>query len=382
MTGYEFIFSDKGSARVSRHLVFWLTCWLYASLTYYIIQQNWRSTSNNSNYITPGTFILLKTFLLVVVYTIPCYAFTSIILPDVIKKNWFRALVLTLTIVAFMYGIGWLMYWKLFPYIDFLFGLHKEYQYFTKFWPAVVLGMIEPLKIIVAAAGIKYAKQWWNRQKEKENLDREKLSAELQLLKAQMSPSFLFNALETIYERALVASPETPDLLIKLSDLLSYMLYECDSTFVPLDKELERMEDFMMLKKLSLKNNVETGLRVSGDVGGKTIAPFLLLPFIESGFRQSSKNPEHAWLNVDIDITKEYFTMKVASSTDSTNQDKGTSRENELNNVRKRLSLLYPLNHELKISWEAEMFLILLKINTTMEKEESGIHNQLISSLA
>ncbi|HMC02069.1 MAG TPA: hypothetical protein VKN14_13615, partial [Flavobacteriaceae bacterium] len=106
-----------------------------------------------------------------------------------------RTIVIILPLIWMMYGIGWLMYWRMFPFIDSLFDQQDNNYYPTSFWPAVVLGFIEPLKIIAAAASIKYMKHWWYVQKENEKLEQEKLKTELQLLKAQINPDFLFNAL-------------------------------------------------------------------------------------------------------------------------------------------------------------------------------------------
>jgi len=333
----------------------------------------------NPSYVSPGSFLLLKTFLLVLAYLIPCYVFINLVLPCFINRKWLQGIVILVPLVCVMYGSGWFMYWKLFPFIDFVLGLPAENQYPTKFWPAIVLGLIDPLKIIAAAAVITYVKQWWNRQKEKEDLQQEKLNAELQLLKAQISPRFLFNALDNIYYYAKANSSRTPDLLMKLSDLLSYMIYECDSTFVPLEKEIERMQDFIALEKLRFNgSSVEVGFNVTGEIMGHKIAPFLLVPFIEHSFRYRCNNSEHAWVNMDIGLENEMLTLKLASCISASNKDKSDIPEGTLADVQKRLSLLYPQKHELKISWESEMFIVLLKIRTTTELQNSVEQHQLI----
>ena len=362
MVGLEFIFSEKRRHRLLRHLAFWLGCWLYLCLSYYIIQQSWMTPEFNPKYVSPGNFILLKTFLLVLVYSLPCYAFIYNILPALLIRKWMKASVIILPLVCLMYGLGWLMYWKLFPFIDSLFGLDSQNDYPTSFWPAVVLGLIDPLKIIAAAAIIKYAKHWWLTQKEKEKLEQEKLTAELQLLKAQINPGFLFTALDNIYEYSLAASPRAPELLLKLSDLLSYIVYECEASFVPLEKEIEHMQNYISLEKLRLHDRLETGLTISGEMKAKIIAPFILLPFIENSFKESAGNPDQAWVNMDINVTKDLLTMKLANGMKPSDENRKAVTEDALTNVQKRLSLIYPQKYELKISRESEMLIVLLKI--------------------
>jgi LytS/YehU family sensor histidine kinase len=200
------------------------------------------------------------------------------------------------------------------------------------------------------------------KQKESEKLESEKITAELQLLKAQIQPAFLFTALKNIYEFSLAASPRAPEMLLKLSDLLSYMLYECDEPLVPLDKEVEMMKGYMALEKIRLNDAIEMELNVKDDLSNKIIAPFLLLPFIENSFMQSSALTEQAWMNMDISIEGDTFTMKLANGVLPDSNALQAFSEDGLANVKKRLSLMYPQRHELKINQHLEMLTVLLKI--------------------
>ena len=202
------------------------------------------------------------------------------------------------------------------------------------------------------------------KQKESERLEREKITTELQLLKAQIQPAFLFTALKNIYVFSLAASPRAPEMLLKLSDLLSYMLYECDEPLVPLDKEVEMMKDYMALEKIRLNDTIEMELNVKGNMSNKMIAPFLLLPFIENSFKQSSTLTEQAWINMDISIEGDTFTMKLANGILPDNDALQAFSEDGLANVKKRLSLIYPQRHELKINQHREMLTVLLKYSS------------------
>jgi len=370
MQWHEFVFSKKPAYRLFRHSIFWVAWWIYFSLCQYLFQKPFLNTvdpyvsfgSAVDPYITVGSWLVLKTFLLVLMDAAACYIFIYFLLPQFIKGKWLKPLVNTLLLGICMFGTAWFMYWSVFPFVDSLFGDHTANHYFTRFWPAVGLGLIDALKVIAAAAIITYVKYWWVKQKESERLEREKITAELQLLKAQIQPAFLFTALKNIYEFSLAASPRAPEMLLKLSDLLSYMLYECDEPLVPLDKEAEMMKGYMALEKIRLNDTIEMELNVKGNMSNKMIAPFLLLPFIENGCKQSSTLTEQAWMNMDISIEGDTFTMKLANGILPDSNALQAFSEDGLPNVKRRLSLMYPQRHELKIDQHYEMSTVLLKI--------------------
>ena len=378
MNALEFIFSQNRGLRFLRHLTFWLVCWMYLSLSYFFVQQSWMVPGVNPSYVSPGDFLLLKTLLLVLIYIAPCYIFIGFILPSITKGKFVNAILIILPVICIMYASGWMMYWKLFPLVDSLFGLPVDNQYPTKFWPAIVLGLIDSLKIIALATAITFIKKWRSKQKEKETIEKEKLISELKLLKAQISPGFLFKALDNIYEHAKSNSFRASELLMKLSDLLSYMIYDCEANFVPLDKEIERMQDFIELEKLRLNNNIETGFNVNGDLKEAKIAPFILLPFIEFSLEQSSSNSEQPWININVEFANNTFILRMAGSITLANIDPPIMPEVTFADVQKRLSLLYPHKHELKISWESDMFIVLLKIETVPELNNEVDFDKLI----
>ena len=370
MQWHEFVFSKKPAYRLFRHSIFWVAWLIYFSLCQYLFQKPFLNTvdpylsfgSSVDPYITVGSWLVLKTFLLVLMDAAACYIFIYFLLPQFIKGKWLKPLVNTLLLGICMFGAAWFMYWSVFPFVDSLFGDHTANHYFTRFWPAVGLGLIDALKVIAAAAIITYVKYWWMKQKESERLEREKITAELQLLKAQIQPAFLFTALKNIYEFSLAASPRAPGMLLKLSDLLSYMLYECDEPLVPLDKEVEMMKGYMALEKIRLNDAIEMELNAKDNLNDKMIAPFLLLPFIENSCKQSSTLSEQAWMNMDISIEGDTFTMKLANGVLPDSNALQAFSEDGLAGVKKRLSLIYPQRHELKINQHSEMLIVLLKI--------------------
>ena len=366
MQWHEFIFSEKKQTRLRRHVLFWIVWGLYFLICDYLFQQPRPFPAAFGNpktgYVILGSHALLKTLFLVSLYATACYVVIYSLLPQLIKSRWLKAATGTLLLCVFLFMAAWFMYWNVFPFIDSLFGPYKVNDYYARFWPAVYLGIINAGKVVTSAAIIKYVKYRWLKQKENEKLEREKLNAELQLLKAQIHPDFLFKSLNHIYVYSLAASPRTSGLLLKLSDLLSYMLYECDRPLVPLDKEIAMMKEYMAMEKIRLDESFEMELNVMGNVNGKMIAPFLLLPFIENSFKQSSHMNGNSWINMDISMEGDSFHMKLANGMMPGTNGSQEIPANGLTNVQKRLTLLYPQKHELKISAEQEMLIVHLKI--------------------
>ncbi|HMC00514.1 MAG TPA: hypothetical protein VKN14_05705, partial [Flavobacteriaceae bacterium] len=130
--------------------------------------------------------------------------------------------------------------------------------------------------------------------------------------------------------------------------------------------------DFISLKKLQFHDNIETGVTIIGDMNGKKIAPFLLLPFIDYSFKRCCDHGEKAWINMDINMENDQFSMKLSNGMKYSEENVPALTKEVFNNVQKRLSLLYPQKHELKISRESEMLIVILKINTTLELEIIG----------
>jgi LytS/YehU family sensor histidine kinase len=171
-------------------------------------------------------------------------------------------------------------------------------------------------------------------------------------------------------------------MLLKLSDLLSYMLYDCDRALVPLEKEVAMMKEYMQLEKIRHNDEPEMEVSIKGDLSHKNIAPFLLLPFIENSFTYNGQMTEQFWINMDIRIEGDHFSMKLTNGI-SEKVDEHPFGSNGLANVQKRLTLLYPDKHELKITSEQEMLIVLLTIhldkiaiNSLEENNSPGFANE------
>jgi len=200
----------------------------------------------------------------------------------------------------------------------------------------------------------------------------EQITTELQLLKAQVHPHFLFNTLNNIYSFSLERSPKTPDLILKLSSLLSYMLTDCKTEEVRLEKEIEIMKNYIDLERERYGNKIDITWNVEGKIKDTFIAPLLLLPFLENAFKHgASEQIEKSWLSVDISVKRDVLRCKI---TNSKNEYVPYSQKGiGIANVKKRLELIYPGNYELSLNDEGRFFVVALLVNLYTKKERSDL---------
>ena len=270
LTINNFIFSSR--YRVWRHIAFWLANVLFVVLLYSSVLGIWRSVIHNFVWL-PARFL----------YTYPLILW---FIPKYLLKNKY----IIFSILAILWGIaGWVLnvYFRqyLFDPILAFFGFAPVVQgsgqpgsYLVLVTTATIASMI-----VVFKYWIKIQRQWMQAEKDK-------ITAELQLLKAQVHPHFLFNTLNNIYSFSLENSPKTPGLILKLSSLLSYMLYDCKAEEVLLEKEVEIMKNYIDLEKERYGNKIEISWNIEGDIKDKYIAPLLLLPFWKMHLNTARRN--------------------------------------------------------------------------------------------
>jgi hypothetical protein len=219
--------------------------------------------------------------------------------------------------------------------------------------------------LVGLAVAIKLLKRWWLKQRETEQAAREKISAELQLLKAQIHPHFLFNSLNNIYSFALEGSPKAPEMIQKLSGLLHYMLYECKQPLVPLEKELKMIQDYISLEKIRYGERLRIDMQIQQDCDHDMIAPLLLIPFVENSFKHgTSKMLSRPEITLNIIVKENILYFKLTNSRPVGIEEIAVdgNRGLGLKNVKKRLALLYTRRHELQIIDESSSYTVWLKV--------------------
>ncbi len=187
---------------------------------------------------------------------------------------------------------------------------------------------------------------------------------ELQYLKMQIHPHFLFNTLNTMYGFALKKSEETPEMILKLSNLLDYILYQVDKPLVPLEDEINHIRDYVTLEKMRFRDSLDVNLNFENTINSSIeIAPMLLIPFIENSFKHGQIRNQKLSIIMDLsyDDNQLNFSIKNSILNPTENEENGIG----LTNIKKRLSLLYKDKHKLKIGKEEHWHVVKLQLNTS-----------------
>jgi LytS/YehU family sensor histidine kinase len=233
----------------------------------------------------------------------------------------------------------------------------------TNVFQSFMGGLRGSMTVAGFAVAIKLVKHWYFKKAENEILEKEKLKAELQLLKGQLQPHFIFNTLNSIYSLSIKKSDLAADAILKLSNLLRYMLTECNDMTIPLTKEVQIINNYIELGKSRLRERLDLTINISGDFENKKIAPLLLLPFLENSFKYGAHEMlNSAWISLDLFVKADLLKFKLINGRSSDNQVSTVSSHIGLQNVKKRLELMYPSAHELRITENAETFIVQLAL--------------------
>ena len=196
-------------------------------------------------------------------------------------------------------------------------------------------------------------------------LEKANIEAELQYLKAQMNPHFLFNALNNIYSHALDKSKKTPDLILKLADMLRYMIYDCADNEVSLEKEIAFLSDYIGIQRMALEGRGSVDFQLKGEVEGKRIAPFLLIPFVENCFKHSLDGLERGIdIKIVLDASQGRLQLDCSNIFDPQFNNKAAfeSAGIGLANVKRRLQLLFEDDFELSASAQGQRYCVMLNV--------------------
>jgi two-component system LytT family sensor kinase len=217
--------------------------------------------------------------------------------------------------------------------------------------------------VVTFTAALKLFGTWFADHKQKEELEKEKLQSELNFLKTQIHPHFFFNTLNNLYALTLIKSDHAPEVVLKLSGLMDYLLYESNTPYVTLEKEINHIKNYLTLEKLRFGKRLRLQFELEGDISNKTIAPMLILPFIENSFKHGVRNSiSQGWVKIEMKIINDDFHLLIENSK-PTDEPKETEKGSiGLRNVKRRLELLYPTNYEMSIIDTATSFKVELKL--------------------
>lgn len=339
---------------VPLHILFWVIVWWFYS---YFFSFN----SSNDVYVFWFSSILIPITIantyLTIYYLIPKY---------LLKKKYklfalhgFYTLILSAYIITLTKFFGFVYLSEL----DF-----SKMPPLSKSLPFILMSMY---LVVIIVAAFKLAKHNYFTLEKHKVLELKFLKAKLQLkeeelkfLKMQIHPHFLFNTLNTLYGFALKKADETPEMILKLANLLDYILYQIDKPLVLLSEELNHIEDYITLEKMRFHDTLKVNFKTKNIPNDFQIAPMLLIPFVENSFKHG--NQINGMLNIDIDVTINHnnLTFKINNSV---KKNQKSTQGIGLENIKKRLEMLYPENYNLTINQTENNFEVTLKLNKNVE---------------
>ena len=346
---YDFAFSAERSHRWQRHAIFWIAVLIYQVVRIAIF------FPADKIWVNAGQIILMSLIWGFVLNMCCTYTFAYVLVPRFYYKRrfWLFGAYCCLLIVG-LEGLA-IIYNIWFPVRAVGAAIGTSFEsvalgHLTRLRPGMIRALGNPPLICGFFVALRTMKGWYLEQMQNLQLARERARAELQLLKAQVHPHFLFNTLNNIYAYALEGSGETYALVEKLTDMLNYMVNECNGEIVPVGKELKMLEDYIGLERIRYGERLDLWMDFKGDWRDKKIAPMLMIPFVENSFKHgSSIGRGKQWIQLDVEVSQDKLYFKLVNSKPPDTLHRGHKKGIGLQNVRRRMAMLYPGNHKLEV---------------------------------
>lgn len=328
---------------------------------------------NNSVYCTPPQGAMTNGYALHVtcfnmLYFLMAYGNTLWLMPRLLFRKQYLTyfIILPIYFLAFAIVASHYREWLLlrFPGSDYMCFSPMSFSAKSGIpWLSVYLSSLLAIAILGFTFGIGLlAQKYFEVSKQKEAVQKQQIIAELNLLKSQINPHFLFNVLNSIYSLSLKKSDDTPGIVLKLSEIMRYMLYETHQESVPLQKEIQLLQDYLEIERIRIGPEHNIQIHIATQISG-TIAPALLIPFVENAIKHGTDSMlSDAFIAIDVRVDNNMLTFSCKNNYKLVNKAERSGGIG-LDNVRKRLNLLYPNKHQLLITDEKGIFEVLLKIN-------------------
>jgi sensor histidine kinase YesM len=333
--------------RISQHVAFWF-------FSGAILLKLFTTSSEIMRVDVIYTALFLLTLL-------PCVYFNNIILiPRFLQRS-----VYWIFIPAFILNVAFFSWFNLL-FFDKLIDYILPGYYFISYYSLIDIGCFF-LAFAVVTTLLKMARSWFGlaeADRKLAQLQQLQTSTELNALKAQINPHFLFNSLNSIYSLVLSRSDKAADAVLRLSDILRYTIYDAQDDFVPLIKELTYLNDYIELQRFRSKQETYISFKVMGDPDDLMVAPLLFIPLVENAFKHGVKGDiENAFVEVEVNITSVSLELKVKNNK-GVNTGTAVVESNGvgLENVRRRLELIYPDNYRLDIVKDEKEFIVTLTL--------------------
>ena len=336
---------------ISIHLLFWIGVWFF-----YVYFFSYNSTDSNfvtwfSAFLIPVTMI---TTYFVVYYLIPTYLLT--------KKYFLFSLYTVYTVIL----STWLILMTIFASLLFLSNLNVDKMPPMSRNYIFVLILVYLVVLLVSFVNLlshNFETESKNKALQNKILETQLQikDQELQYLKKQIHPHFLFNTLNTIYGFALKQSKNTPDIILRLSNLLDYILYQVNKPKVSLKEEILHLQEYIALERIRFQDTLKISFSSAKFVEEKQIPPMLLIPFVENAFKHGNLIDGFLQVNILIEVDNNSLRFLI-KNTVKQDQDHNTEPGIGLENIKKRLDLIYPNNYDLQINLVEDWYIVELYI--------------------
>lgn len=336
----KFLIGKIFKNRILQHFLLW-------SLSYLVLMNILKVSSGIQRIDLVYTLFFHIPIVLVV------YVNTTLLFPLFLeKRKYYLYGILVLCTVA----SGSVFYIFLFDsWIDLIFNGYYFIAYYG-FWDISLY-----MAVYVAGTSlVKLARGWFHLQE----IQQEKTLTELKALKSQINPHFLFNSLNSIYSLSRKSSPVVPDTILKLSDLMRYIIYESDVDLIALENEIEIVRNYIGLQQLRSSEVEKVDLKIIGDLTGYKVAPLVFLPFIENSFKHGIKGGcKDAYVNIKFEISGKVLNFEIENSIGKSTEPIIAKYQGiGIDNVRKRLDLIYPGTHKLQVTKNEKRFKVVLQL--------------------
>jgi len=328
----------KKGLQVFWHVFIWLSL---VSFVLFVVR-------NNDRFTTQGILVLFVLYGLINISLF--YINYLILIPRFLDRKNYAVYAMAVLFVVVGYGLAKYGVGRIFPNDVLL----RNSTNIIGFWSYFISTVITSLMFIFLSIVLKFSIAWFLNERIQRDLENQRLTAELAFLKSQINPHFLFNSLNSIYSLAYQKSDNTPGAILKLSEIMRYMLYESNDNKVALEKELQYLQNYIDLQKIRFGKNAFIDFKIEGVVGDQRIVPLLLIAFIENAFKHGVANDAATAIQllIRIDATTLYFFIRNKKHANNRDAVGGIG----LSNVKRRLDLLYPRKYSLEIRDEIDTY--------------------------
>jgi len=336
----------KKTRRVLLHLIFWL---IWLSRSFYDTENAWGFQS--SLYFVAVVFITQAPLVYIHLYVLVPYLLN--------RRKYVVHILVTSALIGIYSYCNYFLLKSLPPeklstgLRAFLPGLKPNYD------------LLEGFIVVVLTYSLKYMLVAFITQNELLKLQKEKLQLELRALKAQINPHFFFNTLNNLYSLTLKNSQQSSEVVLKLSDMMRYVLYECNEDKVLLSKEISFIKNYLELERLRFNVSYQIDYRQEGEPEKQVVAPMLMVEFIENSFKHGlNRHFSSGWVRLEIKIAEDQLDFTISNSRGSQDEEKEIKKSGiGLINIKKRLSLIYPDQYLLEIEDKPELFKVHLHLD-------------------